>query len=454
MSKHRSEESLFEGLFSKIVASKFDSELRTSNGGASLLAAVDLRTKLTETLCAPVLDNRDPSRVRHSFLELFRQRVFSIALGYPDGNDSARVGQDPAMKLICGRAPSDPSGLASQPTLSRFERGLKGREVVGLGRRLESFVIDRIKKRHSRPKLITIDLDPSVDPTHGQQPFSFFHGHYDTWCYLPMFGFISVDDDPEQYLFYARLRPGLSKEIRGTIPMLRRTVETLRKCYKKARIRVRLDAGFAYPQLFEVLDQLQVEYIVAMPGNSALAKKALSHMKAARSLTERFGKTTTLFGECSYKTRSWSHERRVVFKAEVVHAAGKSPKDNARFVVTNLHHAPERAWKIYCLRGDSENRIKELKRDLQIDRTSCSNFIANQVRVLLTAAAFVLFQELRASQRGTPLARCMVATLRQRLLTIGATIKETSRRIVISMPSSHPWKDLWRQAALRVAAIV
>ena len=205
---------------------------------------------------------------------------------------------------------------------------------------------------------------------------------------------------------------------------------------------------------FEALEQLGVEYIVAMPANSVLTKKALSHMNAARSLAERFGKTTALFGDCSYTTRSWSHERRVIFKAEVVLAAGKSPKDNARFVVTNLRHAPERVWKIYCQRGDSENRIKELKRDLQIDRTSCSSFIANQVRVLLTAAAFVLFQELRVSLRGTPLARCMVATLRQRLLTIGATIKETSRRIVISMPSSHPWKDLWRQAALRVAAIV
>ena len=296
-------------------------------------------------------------------------------------------------------------------------------------------------------------MDPSVDPTHGQQPFSFFHGHYDTYCYLPMFGFLSVDGDPEQYLFYARLRPGLSKEVRGTIALLQRTVETLRRTFRKARIRVRLDAGFACPQLFDALEELGVEYIVAMPENPALAKKALRHMHAARVLTERFEQTTTFFGECRYKARSWSRERRAIFKAEVLHADGKPAKSNARYVITNLRHGPERTWHIYCQRGDSENRIKELKNDLEIDRTSCSSFIANQVRVLLTATAFVLFQELRATQRGTALARATVATLRLRLLKIGATITESCRRIVVSMPSSHPWRDLWRRTARRVAAL-
>ena len=267
-----------------------------------------------------------------------------------------------------------------------------------------------------------------------------------------MFGFISVDQDPEQFLFYARLRPGLSKEARGTIPLLRRTVERLRRAYKKARIRVRLDAGFACPQIFKVLEELKVEYLVAMPGNSRLSSKSLSHMNAARSLTATFGGTTTLFGECRYKAKTWKCKRRVTFKAEVVQVSGKSPKDNARYVVTNLRHDPETVWILYAQRGDSENRIKKLKDDLEIDRTSCTSFIANQVRVLLTATAFVLFQELRASQRGTLLARCMVGTLRVRLLKIGATIKETARRVIVSMPKSHPWRDLWLQAAKRVAA--
>ena len=150
MAKDSSDGTLFEGLFKKPVVTKFDSELRTSDGGAPLLGVVDRRMKLTETLCAELCDERDPSRMRHSYLELLRQRVYSIALNYPDGNDSARIGHDPAVKLVCGRAPSDTSGLASQPTLSRFEHGLKGREVVRLGRRLERCVIEPIKKRHPR----------------------------------------------------------------------------------------------------------------------------------------------------------------------------------------------------------------------------------------------------------------------------------------------------------------
>jgi len=453
MTKHSSDGALFEGLFDKPVVSRFDSELRTSDGGASLLAAVDRKTGLTETLCARLSDGRAPSRIDHSYLDLFRQRVFSIALGYPDGNDSALIGHDPSMKLACGRRPTDARGLASQPTLSRFERGLSGREVVSLGRGLEETAIDRLHRRHPRARLITIDLDPSVDPTHGQQPFTFFNGHYDTWCYLPMLGFLSVDGDPEQYLFHARLRPGLAKESRGTVALLHRTVANLRRAFKKARIRVRLDAGFASPQVFEALDELRVEYIVAMGENSVLTRRAARHMRAARRLTERFGSTTALFGGDLYRTRSWKRERRVVFKAEVVHADGKSARDNARFVITNLRHKPARVWEIYCYRGDSENRIKELKNDLEIDRTSCTSFLANQVRVLLTSVAYVLFQELRYALRGTALERGLVGTLRLRLLKIGATITESVRRVVVSMSSAHPWKDLWTKAARRVAAL-
>jgi hypothetical protein len=175
-------------------------------------------------------------------------------------------------------------------------------------------------------------------------------------------------------------------------------------------------------------------------------------MHAARHLTERYQSTTTLFGETRYRTRSWKRARRVIFKAEVLHAEGKADRDNARFVVTNLRHKPARAWEIYCQRGDSENRIKELKRDLEIDRTSCTSFLANQARVLLTSIAYVLYQELRAALSGTALERGMVATLRNRLLKIGATITESVRRIVVSMPASHPWKNLWATAACRVAA--
>ena len=453
MSETISETTLFEDNFEKPLFVQSDSAQRTSDGGSPLLGVVDRRIGLTERLCGELIDRRDPARIEHSYLSMFRQRVFGIALGYPDGNDSARIGGDPAMKLLCGRGPADDAALASQPSLSRFENGLGGREVVKLGRKLEEVVIDRLKERHGNARVVTIDLDPSVDPTHGQQPFSFFHGYYDSWCYLPMFGFLSVDGDPEQHLFHARLRPGLSKEVHGTIALLTRTVKRLRRAFKRTRIRVRLDAGFAGPQLFEALDDLRVEYLVAMPENEVLARKSSTYMRAAASLAEQFNSTTALFEECRYETRSWNRERRVIFKAEVVCAPGKSPRRNARYVVTNLRGKPERIWKTYCKRGDSENRIKELKRDLDVDRTSCSSFLANQVRVLMTASAFVLFQELRTSLPDADLKRSMVGTLRARLLKIGATITESARRIVISLPESYPWKDRWRKAAECVAAM-
>lgn len=444
---------LFEGLFPKTVVARFDGERRTSDAGLSLLAALDRKLGLTESLTECLEDDRSPARVIHRRDALLRQRIFSIAIGAPDTNDAAHLAHDPALMLACGRRTHDARGLGSQSTQSRFEHSVSGRELISLQRRLEDFAVARLRRRHRRAQRVFIDLDATVDPTHGQQPFAYFNGHYDTWCYLPMLGFLTIEGQPEQHLFHARLRAGTAKEVKGTPALLRRIVEKVRRACRKARICVRLDAGFAYPQLFELLDELGVEYMVAMAGNTALQARSACHMAAAAHLTEQFGKTTALFGTSNYRTRTWKVSRRVVFKAEVVRAPGKKDRANDRYVVTNLTGSAEGVWRLYCKRGDSENRIKELKNDLQIDRTSCTRFLPNQLRVLMTAAAFVLFQELRATLAGTELRRAMVSTLRLRLVKIGATISESVRRVVISMPASHPWKDLWRRAAAGVAAL-
>lgn len=445
---------LFEDVFQKNVVARFDGERRTSDAGLSLLAALDRKLGLTESLGKCLRDDRSPARVIHHREALLRQRIFSIAVGAPDTNDAAHLAHDPALMLACGRSTNDVRGLGSQSTQSRFEHSVSGRELVSLQRELEDFAVAQLCRRHRRRQRVFIDLDPTVDPTHGQQPFAFFNGHYDTWCYLPMLGFLTVEGDPEQHIFHARLRAGTAKEVKGTPALLRRIVGKVRRACRKARICVRLDAGFAYPQVFALLDELRVEYMVAMGGNAALQRRSERHMVAAAHLTEQFDKSTALFGEGIYKTRSWEVSRRVVFKAEVVRAVGKEDRNNDRYVITNLEDCAEKVWRLYCQRGDSENRIKELKNDLEIDRTSCTRFLPNQLRVLMTAAAFVLFQELRAALAGTELHRAMVSTLRLRLLKIGATITESVRRVVISMPASHPWKDLWRRAAVRVAAIV
>jgi len=445
---------LFEESFPKPVVVAFDGEHCSSDGGSLLLGAVDRRIHLTETLAREMRDDRAADRVEHGLLELLRQRVFSIALGYADQNDSARIGTDPMLKLLCGRSPKDPVALASQPTLSRFETRRTGRELVLVGRKLEQFVIQRLRKTHPKARRITIDLDSTEDPTHGQQPFSFFNGYYDSWCYLPMLGFLSVDDELVQHLFHARLRPGTVQDVRGTLPLLRRTVKTLRKAFKKARILVRLDAGFAHPLLLALLDELHVQYVVAVGGNCVLQEAAEGSMRIVRKLAERFEGSLRMWGETNYRAKSWRHGRRVIFKAEALVYPGRKLKDNLRFVITNLRLTPQRAWELYCKRGDIENRVKELHEGLELDRTSCSSFLANHFRVLECAAAYVLFQELRHRLARTDLARAQVGTLRERLLKIGAVVRESVRRIVLSLPASYPWKKLWHEAAHDVGALV
>ena len=453
MSESTQQSVLFEDQFDKPVGIVFDAEAQTSDAGLTLLAALDKKLGLTSLLASQIEDSRQSGKVRHEIEEMFRQRTYAIASGYEDVNDTARLGADPALKLACGRGPVGGSDLASQPTLSRFENTPTGREVIGILRSLEEAAVRGLKRRHRRAGRIVIDLDPSVDPAHGAQQGVLFNGFYDTWCYLPMFGFVSVDGDPEHYLFCARLRPGTAKETRGVIPMLGRMVGQLRDAYGRHQyILVRLDAGFANPKLLEALEELGVKYVVGLPSNARLNKWAKRRLPRVRRLARESGESEREFHENFYAARSWPHERRVILKAEAIPYEGREMKSNSRFVVTNLRHKPERVYEIYCGRGDAENRIKELKCDLSIDRTSCTSFVANQVRVVMTAAAYLLFQELRWQLRKTELRRAQVGRLRSTLLKVSARVTESVRRIVFHLPTSYPFAKLWRRAAHALGA--
>jgi len=283
---------------------------------------------------------------------------------------------------------------------------------------------------------------------------SFFNAHYDTWCYLPTAGFIQFDDEPEQYLFAYLLRPGNANAKLGAIGILRRVLERLRRAFPKAKLRVRLDGGFAGPEMFEYLEAEGVEYVVAMAENKVLKRFAEPLMNKARRLSKQSGATEHLYGECRYAAKSWNRERRVIFKAEVVRLGSREPRDNARFVVTNLRRVPQRVYEaVYCQRAHIENRIKELLYGLAIDRTSCTSFWANQLRVLLTAAAFVLFQELRLRAKGTSCARAQVTTLRERLLKLGVWLERSARRVVLHLPDSAPWRSEWCRVARSLGAV-
>ena len=457
MSEHTTTQCvLFPGIFDRPVVAQFDQPQSSSDGGAILLKAADRRLGLTEALAACLEDERQAGKVQHEVDELLMQRVMAIACGYEDANDAARLAFDPVHKLLVGRNPEEGEDLASQPTLSRFENSVDRKELFRLGEVLADLVIERHRKRlQGRARLITIDLDPTDDPTHGAQQLTFFNWHYDSYCYLPMVGFVSFDQEVEQYLVTAVLRPGNAPASLGAVGILRRLIRRLKDAFPSAKIRVRLDGGFAAPEVLDFLDgEPKVEYLVNMAANAVLKRKVESTMKRVRRASQISGQTEHLYGECQYRTRkTWPWERRIIYKAEVVRAEGKEPKDNPRFVVTNMKQSPQWIYEeVYCQRGDLENRIKELHYGMEIGRTSCTNFWANQFRVLMTAAAYVLMQELRLGLAGTGSARAQVSILRERFLKLGAQVVVSVRRIVLHFPQSFPYLDSFHRLALRLDA--
>jgi len=286
--------------------------------------------------------------------------------------------------------------------------------------------------------------------THGAQQLSFFNGHYDSWCYLPVLGFVSFSEEAE---CAAVLRPGNVGAAVGAVGLLRRLVRMIGCYFPGVSLRVRLDGGFAHPAVLDFLDgQPKLEYVVAMAKNAVLKRIPAPGIRRARQLSRRSRKTEHIYGKVRYAVRKWRCPRRVVIKAEVVRAPGKDPKDNPRFVITNLKQSSQWIYQqVYCQRGDIENRIKELH-DLEIDRTSCSRFWANQLRVLLTTAAYVLLQELRLRAAGTDCARAQVGTLRDRLLKLGTRVMVSVRRIVVHLPASFPLQPTFGRIAMSFGA--
>lgn len=439
--------------FKKPVVARFDTPHASTDGGAILLKSVDTHLGLTKQVAGCLVDERQPGKIQHQTIELIRQRVFGLACGYADCNDAARLANDPIHKLLLERDPLAGPALASQPTLSRFENAVGWSELRDMAHVLADTVIEQQRRRRKgRAERITIDLDPTDDPTHGQQELTFFNGHYDTWCYLPIVATVTFNDELAQWALAAVLRPGNAPATRGARGILRRLLGKLRQAFPTARFRVRLDGGFANPKLFAFLEREQVEYVVAMASNSRLEKRARRLMGKARMRSKATGQTAHLYGETRYAAKSWKRKRRVILKAEVVRHPGRDPKNNPRFVVTNLTDKPQAVYEFYCGRGDVENRLKELHHGLEMDRTSCESFLANQFRVLLALAAYILFQELRRRAAKTVCADAQVTTLRERLIKLAVWVERSVRRLVVHLPLTFPWLSTWQRLARAVGA--
>ena len=266
-------------------------------------------------------------------------------------------------------------------------------------------------------------------------------------------GGLTFDKEPEQYLFSYLLRPGNADAKQGCFGLLKRVLPKLRQAFPSAVIRLRLDSGFSGPDLYEFMEEEKCQYVVAMAKNSVLKTLAEPAMTVVREDADQ-DIETICYDDDLYAARSWSHKRRVIIKGQITYHSGRQPKENPRFLITNINRSPRHIYeKIYCGRGDAENRIKELKDGLEIDRTSCSSFLANQLRVLMTAAAYVLFQELRLKARHTRFGRAQVSTIRLHLLKFGAWVESSVRRVVLHLPTSTPFSNEWVRIAQKVGTV-
>src|SRR6185369_10369155 len=275
-----------------------------------LLKSLDTQVQLTKRLAGCLVDTRQPGKVQHQALELVRQRVFGLACGYADCNDAARLADDAIHKLLLDRDPIAGRALASQPTLSRFENAVTWAPLRDMAHVLANAVIETHRRRlKGRATRITIDLDPTDDPTHGQQELTVFNTHYDTACYLPIVATVTFNDEAAQYAVAAVLRPGTAPARRGAQGLLRRLLDKLRAAFRGATNRVRLDGGFAHPKLFQFLERQQVEYVVAMASNQRLEKRARRLMGRARVLSRTTGRTAHVCGETRYAARSWKRKQ-------------------------------------------------------------------------------------------------------------------------------------------------
>lgn len=430
----------FPFLGARKIRAVFDAEPISSDGGAVLLRQVDRRMGLLDALSATLPDPRDRRYVEHPLVELLRQRVYGIALGYEDCNDATTLRRDPVLKACCDLDPLADQHLASQPTLSRLENEAGPKACYLLARViLESYFV----RHRKRPKRLILDLDTTADPTHGQQEFSAFHAFYDEHVYLPL---LIYDQDGD--LLTAVLQPGKPQGVSGAVAVLRRIVARVRQQWPGVPIVIRGDSGFASPEMYVACKQLDVDFHLGLGPNSRLKKIAAPLQEKAKRRFLRTQDKVRLFTSTRYRARRrWPRSYRVLIKAE-----HQSIGANVRFVVTTLKGRAQDLYDdLYVARGEAcENSIKDLKNVLKADRLSCHRFWANQFRLLLHSAAYVLMYELRRAAEGTELEHAQMDTLRLRLLKIGVQVASTARRVWFHLTSSYPWQAMWSLIARRL----
>jgi hypothetical protein len=422
----------FSSISSKEVRADFSGGQMTSDAGVLLLRETERQVGIISDLSQVIKDGRHPSYVRHPLNELLSQRVFQIACGYEDANDSNELRLDPAIKAACEKLPSE-GELASQPTFSRLENSIQKADLYRIA---ESFVENFIASYEKPPEAIILDLDDTDDPTHGSQQLQIFNSYYDGYCFMPLHLYEGMSGK----LVTTILRPGRRPNGKEVVSIIKRVIERIRAAWPRVGILLRGDSHFASPKVFIWCERNNVHYIFGLTKNNILLTMAEPILKQARKLHSNNGSKVRIFRNLQYQASTWHRKIRVILKAEITKLG-----ENPRFIVTSLEtHKPAFIYEtVYCGRGQMGNFIKDHKLALNSDRTSCHRFTANSFRLFLHSAAYVLMHALRdKTLTGTELAKAQFDTIRLCILKIGAEVRELKTRLVFRLPSSYPRKDL------------
>ncbi|QNT70224.1 IS1380 family transposase [Defluviicoccus vanus] len=433
----------FPAVGRKKVTAAFDGGRISSDGGVLLLAEVERRLGISTKLAAVIPDGRDASRITHPLADILRARIFAIACGWEDADDLDSLRFDPAFKLACGRLPDSGRDLCSQPTVSRWENAPDLRSVIRLGRILLNLWLDSYP---APPAAVTLDIDDTCDVVHGHQQLSLFNAHYDERCFLPIHIYDTATSRPVAVILRAGKTPS-GKEIRGH---LRRLVRHVRRRWPATRITIRGDGHYGRPEVMDWCEANGIDYVFGLPGNRVLDRlvdEAADDIRTRRALEKK--PCLRGFTETGYRAKSWKQQRRACARIEAT-----TRGLDIRFVVTSLEAgSAEHVYDtLYCARGQAENLIKMHKSQLASDRTSCRSPLANQVRLLLHTAAYWLILELRdAIPKTHALAVAEFATLRLRLLKLGARVIETACRVRLAFAAACPDAALIRHLATALA---
>jgi len=446
----------FQGLGRRKIVGRFDGGTISADGGGLLLRECERATGIVRRFARCFTDHRDPEQIEHTAQELIAQRVYALALGYEDLIDHDALRHDPLLAALVGKV--DPSGqsrkrkadrgkaLAGKSTLNRLELTKEGatpaeryKKIEVKAEEVEGFLVEAFLDAHEvAPVEIVLDLDATDDPIHGGQEGRFFHGYYDGYCYLPLYIFCG------ERLLCAKLRPSNIDASEGALEEVERIVGQIRGRWPRMRIILRGDSGFCRERLMAWCEANGVDYILGLARNSRLMGRIEEGLRQARTLCEQTDRPARVFREFMYRTLdTWSGERRVVAKAEHLE---KGP--NPRFIVTSLSGDPRRLYEeVYCARGEMENRIKEQQLHLFADRTSAATMRANQIRLWFSSVAYLMMQAVRRlALKGTDLAHAQCATIRLKLLKIGAQVRLTVRKVWVSLAEGCPYQHVFIQA--------